>query len=131
MIKFIVALCAIQLSSGFTFAEEPSFPRLITGDFSLSQDSIGKIQVEAISHALVDLKLQEVALQRAAAPDPEKLGLVHAQQVALRDEIVRITIVTLEDDERRLSERYLPEHPRMKALRAEIELRKAELQKTS
>lgn len=126
--KFSLFVCTILWSSAVVLAEDtPS--RSGVADSVLAQETIGRIRVQAISQALVELKLQEIALQRAATPNVEKLGLVRAQQVGLQQEIVKITLSTLEDEERRLSEKYLPEHPRMKSLRAEIEARKAELKK--
>ena len=125
--KFLTLLFAALFGFVLASAEESSPAWIGTEDFSLSQETIGKIRVRAISNALVDLKLQEIGLQRAEKPDVQKLALIRAQQLGLQREIVRIAITTLEDDERRLSEKYLPEHPRMKAIHAEIELRKKEL----
>lgn len=126
--KLSFVIFALLLSGAAGFAEETT-PRIAPAEAPLSQETIGRIRVQAISQALVDLKLQEIALQRATSPDAEKLALVHAQQRGLEQEIVKIVLSTLEDEERRLSEKYLPEHPRMKSLRAEIEARKAELKK--
>jgi|GEM_PF-7105835 len=126
--RYSILLLAALIGSVTLGAEETPL-RLGTTDFSLTQEAIGKLRVEAIARALVDLKLQEIALARASKPDAEKLDLVRAQQLGLRKEIENITIAALEDDERRLSDKYLPEHPRMKAIRAEIEVRKAELKK--
>lgn len=126
--KLSLVIFALLLSGAAGFAEETA-PRIAPAEAPLSQETIGRIRVQAISQALVELKLQEIALQRAASPDAEKLALVHAQQRGLEQEIVKIVLSTLEDEERRLSEKYLPEHPRMKSLRAEIEARKAELKK--
>lgn len=87
----------------------------------LRDDGAARIRVEAISRALVDLKLQEVAATRGSSVDTDKVALLRSQQAALEQEITKIEIAALQSEERRLKERYLPEHPRMRAIRAEIE----------
>src|ERR1700722_12386609 len=63
---------------------------------AMSPAAIAQIRVQEISRTLVDLKLQEVALRRAAAVDNEKIALVQAQQAALERELDKISISALE-----------------------------------
>ena len=85
-------------------------------------------KVQEFSHALVNLKLQEVELQHATPADENKLALVRAQQKAIEQELVDMAVAPLQAElERlsteleRLSKSYFPTHPKIMALQAEIE----------
>ena len=90
--------------------------------------AIVQAKAQEFSHALVNLKLQEVELQHATPADEKKLALVRAQQKAIEQELTAMAIAPLQAElERlsteleRLSKSYLPTNPKIMALQAEIE----------
>jgi hypothetical protein len=88
------------------------------------------IRAQTISHALVELKLQEVTLSRAESPDREKLALVREQQRIMELELEALvpqSVSGLEQKYNELLRTLKPKHPAMIALRTEIERRKSDL----
>ena len=74
------------------FAEEIPSPKQ---EVAVSASNIAQIKAQEFARALVELKLQEVALSRANPIDEEKLALVHAQQAALNEELVKLAVAPL------------------------------------
>jgi hypothetical protein len=97
-------------------------------DEYVTATTVAKIRIQEISRVLTELKVQEIAL-KSEGKDQSKLGVVLAQEAELERELLRVTIWALEDEDRMLAQRYLSEHPKRKALRDEIEARKADLAK--
>ena len=84
-------------------------------------EAIVQAKVQAFSHALVNLKLQEVELQHATPADENKLALVRAQQKAIEQELVEMAVAPLQAELERLSKSLLPTNSKIIALQAEIE----------
>ena len=92
---------------------------------ALPAQEISRIKAQEFAHSLAQLKIQEVALQRAVAVDDKALALNRAQQGALDQELVKLAVGPLEQERQSLSNDLRPAHPRMVALNAEIEKAKA------
>ena len=105
-----------------------SWHKTVHDVMALCPTAIAKIRIAEISRALTELKLQEVASRE----DPSGQGRVKtilAQSAELEREILRLAIWALEDEDRRLSSRYLDAHPKRRALKAEIAARRNDLGK--
>lgn len=105
-----------------------------TPESAVTATEVARIKAQEFSRALAQLKIQEVALQRAASVDDQALALNRAQQKALEDELndiamvpVKSEIQRLESERQALSTELRPMHPKMIALQAEIEAAKKEL----
>ena len=83
--------------------------------------AIVQAKAQEFSHALVNLKLQEVELQHATPADENKLALVRAQQKAIEQELVDMAVAPLQAELERLSKSLLPTSSKIIALQAEIE----------
>ena len=83
--------------------------------------AIVQAKVQEFTHALVNLKLQEVELQHTTPPDENKLALVRAQQKAIEQELVEIAVAPLQAELKELSKSLLPANPKIVALQTQIE----------
>ena len=95
---------------------------------------IVQAKAQELARALVQLKLDEVALSRVQPVDQEKLALVRAQQAALNRELAKLSVASKEAELKDLEERqkwYLktmdPRNPVPSELQVRIEKLKAEI----
>lgn len=122
----LVAGCGSILLPGSLPAQTPVAALPVT--------EIAKIEAQEFARALAQLKVQEVALQRATPVDDRAIELNRAQQNALTQELAKIAAVPVNAELQRLEaerEDYakdlMPKHPKMIALQAEIDQAKAAL----
>ena len=110
---------------GFVGALAEDTPTSQAKPAALSATNIAQIKAQEFSRTLAQLKLQEVALQRATPIDNEALALIRAQQKALDQELLKLAVTPLEWEAQRLSASLFPSHPKVVAIREEIERCKA------
>jgi hypothetical protein len=91
----------------------------------LTAKELAQSHAAAISRALVQLRLDEVAAEQAAPVDKDKLGLIQAQEKALQKDLVDLVLAPLEAELKRNAELYQPAHPKMIQLQKRIEEAKA------
>ena len=88
---------------------------------------IVRVKVQDYSHALVELKLQEVALRQATPVDNDKLAVVRAQEAAINQELLHLAIGPLEAKLAEAEKIYSPGNRKLIDLRQEIERKTMEM----
>jgi Na+-translocating ferredoxin:NAD+ oxidoreductase RnfD subunit len=121
--KFIPLLIAILLCVSSAFADD--VPASDASAAPITATDIAHIQAQEFSRALVQLKLEEVAIQHARPLDNDKLTLNRTQQKAVEQELIKLTLASLEWELQRISVRYRSTHPKMVQLQQEIEQTKS------
>jgi len=87
----------------------------------LTAKDLVQIHAQAISHELVQLRLEEVATQNATPVDHDKLSRIQAQQQALQKDLLDLVLAPLEAELKRDSKVYLPTNGKIMELQRRIE----------
>lgn len=124
-----ILFAAVLLGCTRVFAGEE--PKKETPDVAAM---VVQAKAQELARALVQLKLEEVALSRAQPVDQEKLALVRAQQAALNAEMADLVslplkrrLEKLEATKKEFLKTMNARNPKMLELQAEIDKVKAEL----
>jgi len=115
-----LAMLSLLLAASFSaFADDvaASLPQTAL----LTAKDLVQMHAQAISRELVQLRLEEVAVQSAAPVDNDKLARLAAQQKALQKDLLDLVLAPLEAELKHDSEFYLPTHSKIVQLRKRIE----------
>jgi len=114
--KSTLLIAALFAGCCCAFADKAPTPKMDVAD------AIVQIKAQEFSHALVELKLQEVALSHASPIDKEKLTLIRAQQTAINQELLKLAVAPLEYKLQESLKTSRENSPRNLELREKIEL---------
>lgn len=117
--KTVVVLSLLLAASFSSFAEDAaaSLPQPAL----LAAKDLVQMHAQTISRELVQLRLEEVAVQSATPVDKDKLARILAQQKALQKDLLDLVLAPLEAALKHDSEFYLPTHSKIVQLRKRIE----------
>lgn len=118
----MVVFAAVFTGFACAYADDAPKP-----DASAVSSVVVQAKAQAFSRALVELKLQEVALGRAQPVDQEKLALVRAQEVALNEELVKLAAAPLEAQLHEVLKTMNTRNPRVLELQEKIARCRAEI----
>ena len=126
-------LCLVSLAASACVLAPGALPAQTPGT-PLPVAEITRIEAQEFARALAQLKVQEVALQRAVPADEKAVELNRAQQATLEQELTKLAaapinaeIQRLEAERDDLAKDLTPRHPKMLALQAAIDKARASL----
>ncbi|MDQ3623736.1 MAG: hypothetical protein M3463_14805, partial [Verrucomicrobiota bacterium] len=96
----------------------------------LTAIEIAQTKAQELSRVLVQLKLQEVAIQRATPVDNDSLALIRAQQKAIDQDLLDIALAPLEFELKRASSSHRSGHPILVEIQERIKKTKTILSAT-
>ena len=113
-------LMSLLLAASFpAFADDAAAPLQQTA--LLTAKDLVQMYAQAISRELVQLRLEEVAVQTATPVDNDKLARIQAQHKALQKDLLDLVLAPLEAELKHDSELYLPTHAKIVQLQKRIE----------
>ena len=111
---------SLLLAASFSaFADDAAAPLQQTA--LLTAKDLVQMHAQAISRELVQLRLEEVAVQTATPVDNDKLARIQAQHKALQKDLLDLVLAPLEAELKHDSELYLPTHAKIVQLQKRIE----------